>query len=107
MSGHAKAEDLVIRIKPSRSTGPLSLSWLSSKAAVAVVLAAGAVFVGVMYMVLQDAGSFSRRKIEFPPLPQLNAAIIAAQERLRVNPQDITTLVELGTLHFEKGKEFY
>jgi tetratricopeptide (TPR) repeat protein len=107
MSGNAKAEDLVVRIKPPRVPGHFGLSWLSSKAAVIVVLAAGAVFVGVMYLLLQDAGSFSRRRIEFPPLPQLNTAIAAAQERLKTNPQDITTLVELGTLHFEKGKEFY
>ncbi|MBI3551469.1 MAG: tetratricopeptide repeat protein [Elusimicrobia bacterium] len=103
----AEPDDLVVRIKPQRAAGPASLSWLNSKVAVAVVLASGAIFVGVMYMALHDAGSFSRRKIEFPPLPQLNAAIAAAQERLKVNPQDITTLVELGTLHFEKGKEFY
>jgi len=48
MSGNAKAEDLVVRIKPARVPGRLNLSWLSSKAAVVVVLAAGAVFVGVM-----------------------------------------------------------
>src|SRR5437588_583447 len=99
--------DLVVRIKPPRSSSRLNLSWLTTKAAVVVALAAGAVFVGVMYLVLQDAGSFSRRKIDFPPLPQLNAAISSAQERLKVNPQDITTLVELGIYHFEKGKDFY
>ncbi len=107
MTGNAKAEDLVVRIKPARTHGRLNLSWLTSKVVVAAVLAAGAIFMGVMYVVLQDAGSFSRRKIEFPPLPQLNSSITAAQERLHANPQDITTLVELGTLHFEKGKEFY
>jgi tetratricopeptide (TPR) repeat protein len=107
MSGNAKAEDLVVRIKPPRHQGRFSFSWLSTQVVVVFVLLAGAVFFGVMYVVLQDAGSFSRSKIEFPPLPQLNAAIAAAEERLKANPQDITTLVELGTLHFEKGKEFY
>lgn len=107
MSGNAKAEDLVVRIKPPRHQGRFSFSWLSTQVVVVFVLLAGAAFFGVMYVVLQDAGSFSHSKIEFPPLPQVNAAIAAAQERLKVNPQDITTLVELGTLHFEKGKEFY
>lgn len=108
MSGaNLKAEDLVVRIKPARQTGRFNLSWLSPRVIAALVLIVGAVFAGVLYLILRDAGSFSRQRIEFPPIPQLNAAITAAQERLKVNPQDISTLVELGTLHFEKGKEFY
>ena len=107
MSGNANAEDLVLRIKPAQKSSRFGLSWLGSRAMVALIAAAAAILAGVMYMILQDAGSFSRRRPEFPPPPQLAAAIAAAQERLKVNPQDLTTLVELGTLHFEKGKEFY
>lgn len=104
---NAKAEDLALRIRPVHRAGRLNLAWLSSKAVVFLLLFSGVVFLGVMSLVLRDAGSFSRRRIEFPPLPQLNASIAAAQERLKIDSQDIGTLVELGTLHFEKGKEFY
>jgi tetratricopeptide (TPR) repeat protein len=104
---NAKAEDLALRIKPAHRVGRFNLAWVSSKAAVIGVVFAAVVFLGVMSLWLRDSGSFARRKIEFPPLPQLNASIAAAQERLKGNPHDIATLVELGTLHFEKGKEFY
>jgi len=104
---NAKAEDLALRVKPIHRAGRLNLSWLSSKLVVILLAFCGVAFLGVMSLVLRDSGSFSRRKIEFPPLPQLNASIAAAQERLKIDPQDIGSLVELGTLHFEKGREFY
>ncbi len=100
------AEDLALRVKPQRHAGRASL-WLSSKSVVLLVAFSAVVFLGVMYLLLQDAGSFSQRRVDFPPVPQLDAAIANAQERLKVNPQDITALTELGTLHFEKGKDFY
>lgn len=94
------------RIKPARRA---ALSWarLNSRAVVLLIVFAGLAALGAMSLLLRDAGSFSRRKIEFAPLPQLDAAIASAQERLKVDSQDIAALVELGTLHFEKGKDFY
>ncbi len=47
------------------------------------------------------------RTVTLPVAPKVEGAIAAAQERLRENPQDIEALLELGILHFEKGKEFY
>lgn len=103
---HPAAEDLAIRIKPARKGGPL-WAWLTTRSLGSVVSVAAAVFSLAAYLLLRDAGDAARRRLEFPPLPQLNAAIVAAQERLKVDSQDIGALVELGTLHFEKGKEFY
>lgn len=100
------AEDLVVRVKPTRRSAGV-WAWLGTRGVAGVVAAAAALFIAVAYLVLRDSGSFAKRHIEFPPLPQLNAAIVSAQERLKVNPQDIAALVELGTLHFEKGKEYY
>lgn len=100
-------EELALRIKPVRHAGRLNLSWIGARGAVAMVLGLVALSAGLLYLALHDAGSFTRRRIEFPALPQLNAAIAAAQERLRADPQDISSLVELGTLHFEKGKDSY
>jgi len=38
---------------------------------------------------------------------RVEAAIAAAQERLRADPQDLGALVDLGTSHFRKGAEFF
>lgn len=99
-------EDLALRVKP-RGPARLAPTWLDSRVIIGLVAAMTLAFLGALYLLLHDAGSFAKVKIEFPPLPQLNASIVAAQERLKGNPQDIGTLVELGTLHFEKGKEYY
>jgi tetratricopeptide (TPR) repeat protein len=49
----------------------------------------------------------ARPRAEAPARPRIDAAIAAAQEKLRSDPQDLAALVELGTLHFEKGSEQY
>ena len=77
------------------------------KTVVGLIAGLGALILGVLCLTLRDMGSFSRRKVDFPFPPQIDAAIAEAQERLKVNSQDIASLVELGTLHFEKGKDFY
>ena len=100
-------EDLALRIKPARASHRGPAGWLDSRAIIGIVGLLTLAFLGALYFLLHDSGGFARRTIEFPPLPKLNAAIVAAQERLKGNPQDIATLVELGTLHFEKGKEYY
>jgi tetratricopeptide (TPR) repeat protein len=48
-----------------------------------------------------------RRRVDFSSPPQINAQITSSQDRLKANPQDISALVELGTLLFEKGKDSY
>lgn len=102
-----QVEDLAVaRIRPPRRSSAF-WAWMHARSAAILVTFAGVVFIGVAWVVLRDRGSFQRRRIEFPALPQVNAAIVSAQERLKVNPQDIGALVELGTLHFEKGREFY
>src|SRR5262245_14659819 len=100
------AHDPFTPFKPS-SSWRLIISRLSSRFAAVFIAFASVVFLGVMYLVLREAGSFSRRKIDSPARPQLDAAIASATDRLKGNPQDISTLVELGTLHFEKGKDYY
>lgn len=102
-----QAEDLSLRIKPQPRPGGGWFSWLNSRSVVVLVLFLGVVFLGVTALVLREAGTFARRRVEFPPRPQLDAAIAEAQERLKADPQDISALVELGSLHFEKGKEHY
>lgn len=100
-------EDLALRIKPARPSPKAALPWLTSRVVVGVVAALTVAFLGALYLLLNDSGTFKKKTIEFPPLPKLNASIAAAQEKLKEDPQDIVALTELGTLHFEKGKEFY
>ena len=95
------------RLKPVRS--PWSLgggAWLNARtipwlAAVSITLLFGA-----LWFVLR-AKPLPRRRVDFPAPPQLNSQISTAQDRLKANPQDISALVELGTLLFEKGKDSY
>ena len=95
------------RLKPVRS--PWSLgggAWLNARtipwlAAVSITLLFGA-----LWFVLR-AKPLPRRRVDFPAPPQLNAQISSAQDRLKANPQDISALVELGTLLFEKGNDSY
>lgn len=94
------------RIRPIRRAFRLP-AWLGTRAAAAGVAIVAAALVAVIALSLREAGSFARRRIEFPSLPNVDAAVAAAQEKLKENPQDIAALVELGTLHFEKGREFY
>lgn len=100
-------EDLALRIKPARPSHKAAAPWLTSRAVVGVVAGLTLAFLGALYLLLNDSGTFGKKTIEFPPAPKLNAAIAAAQEKLKGNPQDLATLTELGTLHFEKGKESY
>lgn len=98
------AEDLALRVKPQRRGA--GAAWRKRALALGGAAAALALAVGV-YLLVRGSGSFSRRQMEAAPAPQLDAEIASAQERLKIDPEDIDALTELGTLHFEKGKDFY
>lgn len=55
----------------------------------------------------REAESGPRQRVEFPPPPKLDAALAAAQQKLRENPQDIAALVEMGMLQFQKGRDYF
>lgn len=94
------------RLKPVRHPWHFTAAWLNARtlswaAAVSIVL----LFGGLWTMLRSKP--LPRRRVDFPAPPQLNAQISNAQDRLKANPQDISALVELGTLLFEKGKDSY
>ena len=101
---HKAAEE--IRVKPVRSPWSFGASWLDARtiswaAGVSIVV----LFGGLWFMLREKP--LPRRRADFPAPPALTGQISAAQERLKANPQDISALVELGTLQFEKGKDSY
>jgi tetratricopeptide (TPR) repeat protein len=94
------------RLKTVKHPWRLGGSWLNART---ISWAAGLSIVAlfsVLWFMMREK-PLPRRSANFPPPPQLNAQISSAQERLRANPQDISALVELGTLLFEKGKDSY
>ncbi len=103
MSGHAVD---AVRLKQVRGAVALAGDWLSAR--IVAVVAAGAIitlFVALVYMLREKPLPLLRSN--FPSPPRVEAQISAVQERLKVNPQDISALVELGTLKFEKGRAAY
>jgi tetratricopeptide (TPR) repeat protein len=95
-----------VRLKTVRSPWALAGGWLSARAvAIAAAVCIAALFAALVFM-LRDK-PLPRRHVDFPAPPQVATQISAAQERLKVNPQDIVALVELGTLKFEKGPDAY
>lgn len=102
----SRATDEHPRVKTVRSPWNLGGSWLNARV---LSWAAGFSIValfGLLWFMLREK-PLPRRRVDFPAPPQLNAQITSAQERLKANPQDISALVELGTLLFEKGKDSY
>ncbi len=103
MTGRAVEE---VRLKTVKSPWALAGGWLSARAvAIAAGLAVVSLF-GMLAFMLREK-PLPRRHADFPSPPQVASQISAAMERLKTNPQDIAALVEIGTLKFEKGKDFY
>lgn len=98
------AEDA--RLRPVRGRWPFGADWLSSRPVAATAVVAVAILFAALWWSLR-AKPMPRRRVDFPPAPQLASQVAAAQERLKANPQDISALVELGTLLFEKGRDSY
>ncbi|MCM2304386.1 MAG: tetratricopeptide repeat protein, partial [Elusimicrobia bacterium] len=95
-----------VRLKPVKSPWALAGGWLSPWG---VALSAGAsiivLFSALAFMLKEKP--LPRSRPDLPVRPQVATQIQAAQERLKANPQDISALVELGTLKFEKGRDSY
>ncbi|MFA6003578.1 MAG: tetratricopeptide repeat protein [Elusimicrobiota bacterium] len=70
-------------------------------------LGGAALLCGGIYFGFLRYPRMPRPSLELSARPRIDAAIAAAQERLKSNPQDIAALVELGSLHFEKGPDAY
>jgi tetratricopeptide (TPR) repeat protein len=103
VTSHATDEP---RLKPVKHPWRLGGSWLNART---LTWAAGLSIVALfsmLWFILREK-PLPRRRVDFPVPPQLNAQISSAQDRLKANPQDISALVELGTLLFEKGKDSY
>lgn len=103
MTTHAANEP---RLKPIKSPWTLGGTWLNARTLTWAALFSMAALFSALYFMLRE-NPLPRRRVDFPAPPQLNAQITSAQERLKANPQDISALVELGTLLFEKGKDSY
>jgi tetratricopeptide (TPR) repeat protein len=90
------------------STRPLAgEATLRQAAAWALLAAAGVALAAVLWWGLRGRGAFIRPQAGLPDAPGIEAAVAAAQQRLKEDPQDLRALVELGTLHFKKGKDSY
>ena len=87
---------------------PSSLSWWRPQPRWLPAAAFGALLLSAAFgFWLRGAAAARRRRLDFPPPAKLDALIASAQDRLKANPQDLDALVQLGTLHFEKGKDSY
>jgi tetratricopeptide (TPR) repeat protein len=94
------------RLKPVRHPWLVGGPWLNART---LSWAAGlsiALLFTTLWMALRPK-PMPRRRAEFAPPPELNADISSAQDKLKANPQDLASLVELGTLLFQKGKDSY
>ncbi|MDE2237988.1 MAG: tetratricopeptide repeat protein, partial [Elusimicrobia bacterium] len=100
-------DDLAQRVKPARLPSRGSPSWLGPRTLVLLVLGLSLAFLGTLYWMLSGSGRSLSGKFEFPAPPRLDAAVSAAQDRLKINPNDLAALTELGMLHFQQGREHY
>ena len=94
------------RLKQVHGTWRFRWDWLGGRALAGFAGFSIVVLFGALWWMLRDT-PMPRRHMDFPPQPQLITKIAGAQDRLRANPQDISALVELGTLLFEKGPDSF
>lgn len=94
------------RLKAVRAPWRPGALWLNGRALTGAAVFSIAALFWALWWMLRDQ-PMPRPRAGFPAPPQLNAHIASAQERLKSNPQDISALVELGTLLFERGKDSY
>lgn len=95
-----------VRLQTVRGPWARGLPWLDARiVAVAATASIALLFASLWFMLREKP--LPRRRGDFPAPAQLANQITAAQERLKTDAQDISALVELGTLLFEKGKQSY
>jgi tetratricopeptide (TPR) repeat protein len=98
------------RAKPPErhGAGPAARILGGRTATIGLIALAGALALTAVYWSVRGGGSVAhKRGLGFPAPPNLDSAIASAETRLKENPQDINALVQLGVLHFEKGKDSY
>lgn len=95
------------RIRPAATLLAALAGWLERPWTWTVLVGFSALLCALIYFGLIRPSYPVRPRAEFPPRPRLDAAIAAAGVRLASNPDDLTALVELGMLHFEKGPPSY
>ena len=93
------------RVKTVRSPWRAG-AWLSPRAMAWASAASVAALFGTLLFLLK-ARPLPRPASAGTPPPRLASKISSVQERLKTDPQDISAMVELGTLLFERGKESY
>ncbi|MBI5631111.1 MAG: tetratricopeptide repeat protein [Elusimicrobia bacterium] len=103
---HPNPEGLAHRVRPVRHGG-VSLYWLGTKTLWALAAFSLLSFLAVLYLVFRDLGLERPKTAAVYPPPQIDTAIAQAQDKLKADPQDLAALVELGSLHFEQGKDHY
>lgn len=104
MTGRVAGEARLQAVR--RPWRPEGESWLGARTLFWAAVFSIALLFGALWLTLR-AAPLPRRNAGFPAPPRLDARIASAQDRLKADPQDVAALVELGTLLFEKGRNFY
>ena len=102
MTGQSSA-----RIRPAASLLAALTAWLERPSAWIVLVGVSALLCGLIYFGLMRPVHPPRPRADAAARPRLDEAIAAVQVRLSANPQDLSAMVELGMLHYEKGPPSY
>lgn len=94
------------RVHPIRNPWRLTGSWISARTLAGAAVFSIALLFGALWWMLRDR-PMPRRRADFAPPLQLAAQLAAVQDRIKANPQDISALVEWGTLLFQQGPDSY
>lgn len=101
----AAAEDTP-RVRTSHVSWGIGPAWFDARI-LAVVAGLSILFLfGALLLILRDK-PLPRYGTEMLTVAEVNEKISTAQDRLKENPQDLTALVDLGLLLFQKGKDSY